>query len=130
MSRAAVEVPWHQKRLDLAIATPSGTVIAVELKVSKWRRAIEQAYLNRWVSSVSWVGIWHECITADTYRYAREAGVGLLAVTPGTIYPLVSGATSPRPDAVATLAAEINGRGLRLRDLLGQARPGGPLALA
>jgi hypothetical protein len=129
MSPAAIEVPWHQKRVDVAVATDSAGLIAIELKVSKWRKAVDQAHVNRWAATSSWVALWHECITEDAWRYAADAGVGVLAVTARTIYPLTTPQPPPRPDGAARLRAEIAQAGLRLRDLLSVAR-GEPFALA
>jgi hypothetical protein len=122
MSPAAMELPWHQKRIDLAFSSSGVGVISVELKVSKWRKAIDQAYVNRWASTYAWVGVWHECITKDTYTYAKSAGVGLLAVTARTVYPLSYPERSPRPDAADRFQHEIMLGGLRVRDLLTHAR--------
>lgn len=122
MTLAAVEVPWHQKRIDLAMFGRSGGVIAVELKVSKWRRAVDQAYVNRWAASSSWVGLWHGCITPETYRYASAAGVGVLAVTNSTVYPLLLPDPAPRPESAARLDGELLRAGSRVRDLLSFAR--------
>lgn len=130
MTPAALEVPWHQKRLDLAVVAPEWGVIAVELKVSKWRRAVDQAYVNRWISTSSWVALWHECISEDTYRYARSAGVGILAVTPRTVYPLVPPKPSPRPDGARRISGEVTSRGSRVRDLLSSALGGADASLA
>jgi hypothetical protein len=122
MSRAALEVPWHQKRVDLALSSSGFGVITIELKVSKWRHAIDQAYVNRWVSASSWVGLWHECITNDTYRYARETEVGLLAVTGRTVYPLVWPGPAPRPGGTLQLEPTIAAAGFTVRDLLSRER--------
>jgi hypothetical protein len=129
MSPAAIEVPWHQKRVDVAVATNRAGLIAIELKVSKWRKAVDQAYVNRWAATSSWVALWHECITEDAWRYAAEAGVGVLAVTAQTVYPLTTPEPPPRPEGAAHLRDEVANAGLRLRDLLSVAR-GERLALA
>jgi hypothetical protein len=122
MTPAALEVPWHQKRVDLALTSRTLGLVTVELKVAKWRRAIDQAYVNRWASSASWVALWHECITLDTYAYASEAGVGLIAVTANTVYPLASPQPSPRPSGAERLSEVVENAGLRVRDLLSDAK--------
>jgi hypothetical protein len=129
MTPAAVEVPWHQKRVDLVVSTNGSGLIAVELKVAKWRKAVDQAYVNRWAATSSWVGLWHECITEEAWRYAGDAGVGLLAVTATTVYPLARPQAPPRPEGAARLTDEVTNAGLRLRDLLSAAR-GDRFALA
>lgn len=122
MTPAAVELKWHQKRIDLAVCSNDFGLISIELKVSKWRKAIDQAYVNRWASTYSWVGVWHECITRDTYSYARDAGVGLLAVTQHTVYPLSYSDETTRPEAIRRFEDEVVSGGLRVRDLLSHAR--------
>lgn len=129
MTPAALEVPWHQKRIDLAVSSGESGLITIELKVSNWRQAIDQAYVNRWASRWSWVGLWHECVSEETYGYASGAGVGLLAVTVNTVYPLVRPAPSPRPDTAAQLDTVVARSGMRVRDLLSVAR-GNDVALA
>lgn len=42
----ATELPWHGRRVDLAILNSSGSCSAFELKLSHNRRVIEQSYLN------------------------------------------------------------------------------------
>lgn len=42
----ATELPWHGRRVDVAIASRSGATSAFELKLSHNRRALEQSHLN------------------------------------------------------------------------------------
>lgn len=42
----ATELPWHGRRIDLAILNSSGSCSAFELKLAHNRRVIEQSYLN------------------------------------------------------------------------------------
>ncbi len=56
MTSAGVEIPWHQKRIDLAFMQ-GDDVVAIELKVDKWRKAVDQAFVNRWAAERSWVAI-------------------------------------------------------------------------
>lgn len=121
MSRASTEIRWHQKRVDLGVMSDSGLVV-VELKVSDWRRAVRQAFLNRWVADSSWVALWHDCITAAAVEAAREAGVGVLVVTRDTAYPLVKPGPPMRPGSESPVEEALLARGTRMRDLLGEAR--------
>lgn len=120
MSRASVEIPWYQKRLDLGLVSGDGLVV-VELKVTDWRRAIKQAYLNRWIARSSWVALWHENLTGAAYEAALDAGVGILVVTRRTAYPWVKPGPPVRPDHASPLWDAIVTRGTRIRDLLGDA---------
>lgn len=129
MSLAGTELPWHQKRLDLAVLSESQTV-AVELKVDNWRRAVEQAYINRWFASESWVGLWHAHVTPAATRAAADAGVGVLIVTRRTVYPIRPPARPPRADIGGELQDALVAQGLRVRDVLGEVRRRGRPALA
>jgi hypothetical protein len=121
MTPACVEIPWYQKRLDLGLISGEGLVV-VELKVTDWRRAIRQAYVNRWIAESSWVALWHKNISSTTYEVAHEAGVGVLVVTRRTAYPWVSPGPPVRPDDGSPIRDEIRARGTRIRDLLGAAQ--------
>ena len=121
MSAACAEIPWHQKRLDLGFIARDQLVV-VELRVGDWRRAINQAFLNRWVAQASWVALWHDNATAAAYDAAVEAAVGILVVTRETAYPWLEPGPPARPDADSPIRQEISTRGTRIRDLLGGAR--------
>jgi hypothetical protein len=123
MSPAAAELRWYQKRLDLALVSISPQIapLAVELKVSDWGRAIEQARLNRLLTNQSWVALWRA--GPSVIRRARVAGVGVLIVTPRGVYP----AQYPRLGTPATntsLEEQIRAEGQRVRDLLSSVRLG------
>lgn len=120
MSPAAVELPWHQKRIDLAVTNDLG-LITVELKVDKWRKAIEQAYLNRWIAEQAWVALWHSHVTPQALKAATDAQVGLMVVTRRSVYPVRYPGRPPRtrdPSLSAAVAAGMT----RVRDLLTLAR--------
>jgi hypothetical protein len=121
MSRASTEIRWHQKRVDLGFMSDDDLVV-VELKVSDWRRAVRQAFLNRWVAQSSWVALWHEGVSVAAVEAAREAGVGLLIVTRRTAYPLVNPGPPMRPGAESPVQEALFAQGTRMRDLLGEAR--------
>lgn len=121
MSRASTEIRWHQKSVDLGFISDDGLVV-VELKVSDWRRAIRQAFVNRWVAESSWVALWHDCVTAGAVEAAREAGVGLLIVTRDTAYPMIMPGPAKRPGGESPVQDALVARGTRMRDLLGEAR--------
>ena len=67
---------------DLVAWLADGDMVAVELKVSDWRRALAQAARNLWHVDYSWVGMAEECATpaARNLPAFEEAGVGLVAV--------------------------------------------------
>lgn len=121
MSRASVEIPWHQKRVDLGFMSDGGLVV-VELKVSDWRRAVRQAFVNRWIAHSSWVALWHDNVSLAAYESARESGVGILVVTRHTAYPWVTPGPPIRPDQQSPVRDAVFANGTRIRDLLGSAR--------
>jgi len=67
---------------DLVAWFADGDMVAVELKVSDWRRALAQAARNRWHVDYSWVGMAEEYVApaARNLPAFEEAGVGLVAV--------------------------------------------------
>lgn len=123
MSLAADEVPWHEKRIDLVMRSTGGRVLAIELKVRDWGKAINQAYLNRWVADESWVAVWHSRFTPTAWDAARDSGVGVLVVTVDTAYELLRPA-SPLASVSSDgpIQATLVNRATRVRDLLGNRR--------
>jgi hypothetical protein len=122
MSKADIEVRWHQKRLDLALLSGDDRLMVVELKVGDWRRAVDQAFVNRWAADSSWVALWHERVTDAAYGAAQQAGVGLLIVTKRTVYPALRPDLPIRPGEVTSVFDSVKHGTTRIRDLLGGAR--------
>lgn len=123
MSFADVEVRWHQKRIDLAFMGTEANAYptAIELKVNSTGRAIDQASLNRYLTSASWVATWAMPSPA-VLRRAQAKGVGILLVTERGAYPVLSPASGePRTSA---LAEHLLNRRRRVRDLLSAIRHG------
>lgn len=125
MTLADTEVPWYQKRVDLAYmdVRKSSLPVAIELKINSTSRAISQAALNRYLTPDSWAAIWTPPGTSILQK-ARQEGVGLLLVTESGLYPLV------RPRAgeplIDTLSEHLLKRGRRVRDLLSDAKRNSP----
>lgn len=122
MSKAGIEVRWHQKRLDLCVLPDDDLLHVVELKVGDWRRAVDQAYVNRWAADSSWIALWHEKVTGSAFEAARDAGVGLLIVTRRTVYPALRPEPPVRPGEVTSVLESVVRGGTRIRDLLAGAR--------
>lgn len=122
MSKAGIEVRWHQKRLDLCVLPGDERLHVIELKVGDWRRAVDQAFVNRWAADSSWVALWHEKLTGAAYEAVQEAGVGLLIVTRRTVYPSLRPAPPVRPGEVTSVFESVKRGTTRIRDLLGGAR--------
>jgi hypothetical protein len=76
-----VEVRSHgTARADIAYLD-GRDLVAVEAKLSDWRRAIAQAVLNRLCFDRSYIALWHGAITPEVIAEARRFGLGVLGVT-------------------------------------------------
>jgi hypothetical protein len=80
------------------IAKRRNVVIAVELKVQRWRRALQQAYMDLRVSNYAFVALpeskW-ERINRKIYLDAYNYGIGLLSVN-GDVSQIMRPAPSKR----------------------------------
>lgn len=78
------DVSYLGRWIDLYAQDRSGDTIAVELKVTEWRRALAQARLVRPSATQTYIGLWapyiHRAETQKAGEALREAGVGLLSV--------------------------------------------------
>lgn len=76
------EAKLFSRGIDV-IARQRNNVVAVELKVQKWRRAIQQAYMDLRVSNCAFVALpemkW-ERIDRKIFHEAYIYGIGLLSV--------------------------------------------------
>ena len=75
------EVPLLSKKIDL-IGVKSGfnDILAVELKVSKWKKALEQAITDRLCANRVYVAISSKYIHRVKKELFREWGIGILEV--------------------------------------------------
>ncbi len=76
------EVPFGLKRIDLFFWRGKGCpeIVAVELKLKDWRRAVWQAVHNRQVATVSYIALPVRTIRAVDARILRSLGLGLIGV--------------------------------------------------
>jgi hypothetical protein len=123
MTRADTEIPWHQKRIDLAFLSPRAEVgaVAIELKVDDTARAIDQATLNRYLTPSSWVATWTGP-SPKVLASAESAGVGVLLIAERGVYPLVYPRLGER--RTDALIVHLNETPRRVRDLLSELRRG------
>jgi hypothetical protein len=91
------EAKLFSRGIDV-IAKKRNKVIAVELKVQKWKRAIQQAYMDLRVSNYAFVALpeskW-ERIDRRIYYDAYNYGIGLLSVN-GNVRQIMRPAPSKR----------------------------------
>ena len=91
------EAKLFSRGIDV-IAKRRNNIIAVELKVQKWKRAIQQAYMDLRVSNYAFVALpemkW-ERIDRRIYCEAYNCGIGLLSVD-GDVRQIMRPAPSKR----------------------------------
>jgi len=95
--RAIAEVPVDGRRADLVAISDAG-VVAVELKLFRWRQALRQAVAYQVWAADAYVALpFVPALRAvrHRHRFASE-GVGLLAVLDGSVRTFIEAAPSPR----------------------------------
>ena len=81
-ARCAVEVRCHdQATMDLAVNTVDG-MIAVEAKLTAWRRVLAQAWLHQYCADYCYIAMPADAIPDAAVAEARQHGLGVVAVTP------------------------------------------------
>jgi predicted transcriptional regulator YheO len=77
-------VSYLGRWIDLFARHPSGRTIAVELKVTEWRRAFNQARMAQPAASQTYIGLWapyvHRAESAEAIQALQETGIGLLCI--------------------------------------------------
>jgi hypothetical protein len=75
------QVPLITKKIDLVLfEISSREIIAIEMKVSNWKRALQQAIYYKLCADRTYVALWHEYIHRVNQRIFKEEGIGLLEV--------------------------------------------------
>ena len=86
----ATEVPFYEQRIDLyAYSRERDTTMAVELKVGRWRRAVEQALLYQLCADLVVIGMPAETTGNADRSVLEEHGLGLIAIGRGRTTPVV-----------------------------------------
>ena len=75
------EMPFFEHRIDLlGYSNLVGASLAIELKLSKWKRAFEQALIYQLCTDYSAVALPRRAAERAERAWFREYGVGLFAV--------------------------------------------------
>src|SRR5439155_10828360 len=76
------QVPFGLKRIDLVFKRKHDTseIVAVELKLRDWRRAVWQAVHNRQVATYSYIALPSKCVSAVDKLALAKLGLGLIRV--------------------------------------------------
>jgi hypothetical protein len=74
------EVPFGLKRIDMLFRQRSNgqEIVAVELKLTKWKRALWQAATNRQIATFSYVALPATSASAIDRQLMRSLGLGLI----------------------------------------------------
>lgn len=76
----AFEVPFGRKRVDLVCVSRRGKIVAVELKVRDWRRAMRQAVVNQLFAHKAYIAIWNAHAASIPPAILSETGIGLIEI--------------------------------------------------
>lgn len=68
-----------RKRIDL-VTIKNQKMISIEVKVSNWKKALQQAYANLYVFDYSYVALWHKTIPNVDQTLFKKLGIGILEV--------------------------------------------------
>jgi len=75
------ELPFYEYRIDLyGFSQNADATIAIELKLTDWRRALEQAMLYQLCSDFVYIALPERSARRVDLTQLRENGIGLLAV--------------------------------------------------
>jgi hypothetical protein len=75
------ELPFYEYRIDLyGFSQNENATIAIELKLSDWRRALEQAMLYQLCSDFVYIALPERSARRVDLAELRKNGIGLLAV--------------------------------------------------
>ena len=68
-----------RKRIDLVVLK-NQELISIEVKISNWKKVLQQAYSNLYVFDYSYVALWHKTIPNVDIDIFKTLGIGILQV--------------------------------------------------
>lgn len=78
------EVPigdWATSRKKIDMVTfKNKKLVSIEVKVSNWRKVLQQAYSNLYVFDYSYVALWHKTVPNVDIDIFKNLGIGILEV--------------------------------------------------
>ncbi len=72
------EVPFLSRCIDIVMIDSNNNIISVELKIKKWRHAIEQAINHKLGADRSYICLPRRSITDSMLQALSSSGVGLM----------------------------------------------------
>lgn len=76
------EVPFLSRCIDLVLLDKHNNIISIELKVDKWRHAIEQACDHKLGSDYAYICLPRRHVTEKLLNAVKKDGVGLMIYDP------------------------------------------------
>lgn len=75
------EIPFNGKTIDvLLMDRKSHRLIAIELKVHKWKKALRQAAVYQLCASQVYIALWHKHINETNKELIANYGLGIIEV--------------------------------------------------
>ena len=68
-----------RKRIDLVVLE-NQKLISIEVKISNWKKVLQQAYANLYVFDYSYVALWHKTTPNIDTDIFKTLGIGILQV--------------------------------------------------
>jgi hypothetical protein len=82
-TRQFAELPFYDYRIDLyGVAAVSGQTVAIELKLYKWKRALQQALVYQLCADLVYLAVPEGTLRRIDNDLIAEHGIGLIAVGP------------------------------------------------
>lgn len=75
------EISFHGKSIDVLLMNrKSHRLIAIELKVNKWKKALRQAAVYQLCASHVYIALWHKHINDKNKKIIANYGIGIIEV--------------------------------------------------
>ena len=75
------EIPFNGKIIDiLMVNKKTHRLIAIELKVKKWKKALRQAAVYQLCTSQVYIALWYKHLNKKNKKLISKYGIGIIAV--------------------------------------------------
>ena len=79
--RTCKEVPLLSNSIDMvAYKSDFSQIIAIEVKVKDWRRALQQATLYKLCANQVYIALWQKFLHRVNFEDLKELGIGVISV--------------------------------------------------
>ncbi|WOV93621.1 MAG: hypothetical protein R1F52_03050 [Candidatus Nitrosoabyssus spongiisocia] len=68
-----------RKRIDI-VALKNQKLVSIEVKISNWKKVLQQAYTNLYVADYSYVALWHKTMPNVDISLFENLGIGILEI--------------------------------------------------